>query len=336
MRTHRSTTLRRISALAGSLALATALAGCNNASGSDAGGDFPSKTIEFMVPAAAGGGWDTTARVMQKVMQDENLVDKSVEVFNVEGGGGATGLAQLQKDKGDPEALMMTGLVMIGALELADSEVSLDNTTPIATLTKEAEAFVVPADSKYQTIQDVVDDYLADPESVVFGGGSAGGADQLVAAELVSEAGGDAGEMKYVGYSGGGEAIAGILSGDVAVGISGVSEFVEQIEAGEMRLLAVSSADPVDVAGSPSPTLQDAGYDIDFANWRAVVAAPGLSDKQRDQVIAMVDKLHGTDAWQAALEENGWTDFYTTGDDAKSYIDEESTRVAELYDEIGL
>ena len=227
MRTHRSTTVRRISALVGSLALATALAGCNNASGSEAGGDFPSKTIEFMVPAAAGGGWDTTARVMQKVIQDEDLVDESVEVFNVEGGGGATGLAQLQKDEGDPEALMMTGLVMIGALEQADSQVSLDNTTPIATLTKEAEAFVVPADSKYQSIQDVVDDYLADPESVVFGGGSAGGA-------------------------------------------------------------------------------------------------------------AMVDEMPGTEAWKTALADNGWTDFYTTGDDAKSYIDEESERVAELYDEIGL
>jgi putative tricarboxylic transport membrane protein len=273
---------------------------------------------------------------MQKVIEDEDVVTEPVEVFNVEGSGGATGLSQLQKDEGDPHALMITGLVMVGALELADSPVSFDDTTPIATLTSETEAFVVPAKSKYQTIEDVVADVEKDPGSVTFGGGSAGGSDQLVAAELFKAAGVDAAKLKYIGYSGGGEAVAGILSGDVEVGVSGLSEFEGQIESGDMRLLAISTDEELEVAGETAPTLMDAGYDIDFANWRAIVAAPGLSEEQAASVADMVDQVHGTDAWAQVLEENGWSDFYKTGDEAVEYIEAETERVEALYEELGL
>lgn len=329
-------TFRRTVTLTTGLALAGALTACGQGgSGGDAA-DFPTDTVEIMVPAAAGGGWDSTGRAMQKVLEEENVVEESVEVFNVDGGGGATGLAQLQKDEGNPHSLMMTGLVMIGALEQASSPVSLEDTTPIAILTTEAEAFVVPTDSPFQTIEDVVEAYQADPASVTFGGGSAGGSDQLVAAELVKSVGGEAKELKYVGYSGGGEAIAGILSGDVAVGVSGVSEFEAQIEAGDMRLLAISTAETQDVAGKPAPTLTDAGYDVDFSNWRAIVAAPGLSDEDTDAVIGMIDELHETQAWKDALETNGWSDLYMTGDEAEQHFADETERVSELFAELGL
>ena len=329
--------IRRILAAATGLALAGSLAACGGGSGgADDAASYPSDTVQIMVPAAAGGGWDSTGRAMQKVIEDEDIVDTPVEVFNVEGGGGATGLAQLQKAEGDPHDLMMTGLVMIGALRQANSPVSLDDTTPIATVTAEAEAFVVPAKSKFKTIKDVVDAYQADPAAVTFGGGSAGGSDQLVVGQLLKSVGADVSKLKYVGYSGGGEATAGILSGDVAVGVSGVSEFEGQIESGDMRLLAISTAESQDVAGKPAPTLQEAGYDVDFSNWRAIVAAPGLSDEQTQAVTDMIDKMHGTQAWKDTLEQNGWADFYQTGDEAKQFITDETERVDALYKELGL
>lgn len=332
-------TTRALVATTASLVLAGGLAACSGGStGSSAsGGEFPSESIEYMVPSGAGGGWDTTARTMQEVMQSEDVVTENVNVFNVEGGGGATGLAQMQESTGDPHAWMMTGLVMHGALQLADSELSLsENSTPIATLTAEPEAFVVPADSPYKDIKDVVDAYVEDPASVTFGGGSAGGSDQMVVAELMKKAGGDAAAMKYVPYDGGGEAVAGILSGDVEVGVSGVSEFEQQVASGKMRLLAISTAESVDVAGEPAPTLKDAGYDIDFSNWRGLVAAPGLSDEDVEAVRATVDEVHGTDAWQQALEENGWLDFYKTGTEAEEFFRSEGERVAALYEDLGL
>ncbi|HYH29985.1 MAG TPA: tripartite tricarboxylate transporter substrate binding protein [Pseudonocardia sp.] len=338
MRARGASLLRRVAITSSGLVLAAGLAACGGAAGGGGGNaaEYPSDTVEIMVPAAAGGGWDSTGRAMQAVIESENLIQESVEVFNVEGGGGATGLAQLQDSEGDPHHLMMTGLVMIGALKAADSPVSLENTTPIATLTAEAEAFVVPAGSPFQTITDVVEAYQADPASVTFGGGSAGGSDQLVVATLLQEAGADVGAMKYVGYSGGGEATAGILAGDVEVGVSGYSEFEAQIEAGEMRLLAISTAETFEVNGKPATTLQDAGYDVDFANWRAVVAAPGLSEEQAAAVTAMIDEMHATEAWKQQLEKNNWTDFYKTGDEAVAFFQAEKKRVDEIYAELGL
>lgn len=337
MRARGASLLRRVAITSSGLVLAAGLAACGESTGGGGGSaEYPSDTVEIMVPAAAGGGWDSTGRAMQAVIESEQLIQESVEVYNVEGGGGATGLAQLQGSEGNPHHLMMTGLVMIGALKSADSPVSLDNTTPIATLTAESEAFVVPAASEFQTINDVVEAYQSDPASVTFGGGSAGGSDQLVVATLLQEAGADAGAMTYVGYSGGGEATAGILSGDVEVGVSGYSEFEAQIESGEMRLLAISTAETFDVNGTPAPTLQDAGYNVDFANWRAVVAAPGLSEEQAAAVTAMIDKMHGTEAWKAQLEKNNWTDFYKTGEEAAAFFEAEKKRVDGIYAELGL
>ena len=327
---------RRLAALSSLAALTLVTAGCSSSDGGSGSADFPSESIEFMVPSGAGGGWDTTARAMAGVMEGDDLVQESVKVFNVEGGGGATGLAQLQNSNGDPYAWMMTGLVMLGALEQADSGVTLEDSTPVAVMTSEAEAFVVPADSEYDSINDVVDAYLDEPSSVTFGGGSAGGSDQMVVAQLMVEAGADAGEMNYVPYDGGGEAIAGLLNGDVEVGVSGVSEFEEQIASGDLRLLAISTAETQEVAGEDAPTLADAGFDVDFSNWRGVVAAPDVSDDDQAAIGDLLDELHGTDEWADELEKNGWTDFYKTGDEAQQFFADEATRVSELYDELGL
>lgn len=321
-------------ACAGLLAAATA---CGPAATKDDSGDYPSESQEIVVPAAPGGGWDLTARAIQKVVEDAEISSESIDVVNRDGGGGATALADLTSDdEGDPYQLMIGGLVMIGALQQADSPLKITDATTIATLTSEAEAFVVPADSPFKSIKDVVDAYRKDPESVTFGGGSQGGSDQIVAAMLLQEAGLEAGDMKYIGYPGGGEATAGILSGDVEVGISGLSEFEGQIESGDMRLLALSTDDKVEVAGETAPTLTSEGYDIDFANWRAIFAPPGLSDDEVEAVSDWVDEIHESPEWKQELKAQGWTDDYRTGDEAVQYIEDQQTETAQLLKDLGL
>ncbi|MFS8099268.1 tripartite tricarboxylate transporter substrate binding protein [Lentzea alba] len=312
-----------------------ALSACGQFTDTAGGGGaaFPSRNLEIMAPAAAGGGWDLTARAMQSALRDDKLYDKAVEVTNVVGAGGATGLAQLlSKGKGDAHQWMVTGLVMIGATERAKNGSDLTQATPIATLTAEAEAIVVRSDSKYQNIKQLVDDFKANPASVKWGGGSAGGSDHLVVGVLAKAAGADVKKIQYVGYSGGGETKAGVLSGDVTAGVAGVSEFKANIDAGQMRLLAVTS--PKGANGAPS--LKEAGYDAELMNWRGLVAGPGLSDVDRAAVVALVDRLHSSPKWQETLTKQGWTDFYKKDTEARNFIANETMRISELVKELGL
>ncbi len=251
-----------------------------------------------MAPAAAGGGWDTTARAFQGASRAAKL-DDGIEVFNVEGAGGTLGLSQLvSKGSGDPYQLMMTGLVMLGAIETNGSDVPLTRTTPIATLITETEAIVVPAKSKYRTFKELVADFKADPGSIRWAGGSAGGTDQLLVGQLARVLGVDARKTKYVAHSGGGEANAAILSGSVDAGVSGLSEFTDQVEAGKMRLLAVSSPVDTEVDGRKPQTIKDQGVDLELTNWRALVAPPGISDERARADHRVGQEGLATPEWQ--------------------------------------
>ena len=220
-------------------------AGCGN-DVDDAGAEWPRRDLKIMAPADPGGGWDTTAREMAKVIEDEDLVGRNAEVYNVSGAGGTIGLAQLAaKRKGEANQMMVMGLVMLGAIETNQAPLDVGDTTPIAALTSEPEAIVVRAESDIRDLKDLVERMKADPSAVSFAGGSAGGTDQILLGLLAKAGGIDPSETKYIAYSGGGEANQAILSGSVTAGISGASEFEDQVEGGKMRVLAVSTAEPV-------------------------------------------------------------------------------------------
>ena len=211
---------------------------------------FTDTPIEIMAPAAPGGGWDTTAREMQRVLQEEGIAP-TVEVYNVEGAGGTVGIAQLVNDEaGNDHHLMMMGLVMIGAIATNASPVTLEQTTPISSLTAEFEVIVVPADSEYQTLDDLIAAFKADPTAISWGGGSAGGTDHILVGLIAQAAGVDPTQINYVPFSGGGEALAAILGGQVSAGVSGVGEWIDQIESGELRALAVSGVAAAEAGGA--------------------------------------------------------------------------------------
>lgn len=306
--------------------------------GGSVAGDFPSRNVEIMVPAAPGGGWDLTARQFQHVVQEKKLLgERALSVVNVTGAGGAVGISKLvTKNRKDPHTLMITGLVMVGALTLNQSEITVSDTTPIATLTAEQEVLVVKSDSPLKSLKDLVEMYKADPSKVSWGGGTIGGTDHITAGTLVKAAGADPSKVKYISYSGGGEATAAILSGDVTVGISGLSEFEEQITAGKMRVLATSGAEPVTLNGKQLPTMKSEGYDAVVQNWRAIVAPPDVPAADRQRLIDFVTKVNQSPEWAEIRKKNGWTDFFKTGDDATKFIAEETTRVQGLEKELGI
>jgi putative tricarboxylic transport membrane protein len=297
-------------------------------------GAQPPSSMRIMAPAAPGGGWDGTSRAMQAVLRDEGIVPQ-VEVFNVPGAGGTIGLAQLATaERGNSDLLMMMGLVMVGSILTNDAAVTLEQSTPIARLTGEYEVVVVPADSEFQTLGDLVDALVENPGSVSWAGGSAGGTDHILVGLIAKDVGADPRAINYIPFSGGGEALASLLGGQVSAGVSGYSEWAGQIEAGELRVLAISSEERVE--GIDAPTLMEQGVDVELANWRGVVAAPGISDEERAALVDVMDQMVASAGWQAALEQNNWTGLYMAGDEFESYLASEQERVEAVLREIGL
>ncbi len=337
--------MRRVRIWAVAAALAVAVGGCGNkadtsgsgASGGGGGGDWPGQDLRIMAPADPGGGWDSAARQMSEAISGAKVIDENVEVYNVPGAGGTIGLSQFtSKYKGKANELMVMGLVMVGAIETNDSPVDLDETTPLATLMSETEAIVVRDDSPIKNLDDLVAAIKKDPSGFSFGGGSAGGTDQILVGLLTKEAGVDPSKPKYVAYSGGGEAMQSFLSGSVDAGVTGLSEVTEQVEAGKLRILAVSSDGAPEVDGKKVPTIKEQGLDVEVLNWRGVVGPPEMKDADRDAAIAAIEKMHDSQEWQDILKKNGLTDFFKTGDDFESYLEGENDRVEGVLEEIGL
>lgn len=288
----------------------------------------------IIAPANPGGGWDQTARTMQDVLQKEGI-SNSVQVQNVPGAGGTIGLAQFaEQHKGDPNALIIGGYVMVGAVLTNNSPVSLADVTPIARLTGEYEAIVVPAASPHQTMADLVAALKADPGAVSWAGGSAGGTDHIAVGLIAQAAGVDPTKINYIAYSGGGEALAAILGNQVTAGVSSLGEFQSQIEAGTMRLLAVSA--PERIEGVDAPTLKEAGLDVDLQNWRMVAAAPGITDEQKAAITADIEKMAKSAGWQEQLATKGWSDTWLAGAEFEAQLAADTAATEQVLKSIGL
>ena len=289
---------------------------------------------KIMAPAAPGGGWDQTARSMQSALQDEKISD-NVQVTNVPGAGGTIGLAQfVNQASGDPTQLIVGGYVMVGAILTNGSPVTLDQVTPIARLTGEYEAIVVPAASEIKDMAGLVAKLKADPGSVSWGGGSAGGTDHITAGLIAKAAGVDPTKVNYIAFSGGGEALAAILGNQVTVGISGYSEFSEQIKAGALRIIGISS--DAKIEGIDAPTFKESGVDVAIQNWRMVAAAPGITDEQKAAIAADVDKLVKSAAWKKTLADKGWADTYLGGDEFTAQLKKDTEATSAILKDIGL
>ncbi|MCM0610786.1 MAG: tripartite tricarboxylate transporter substrate binding protein [Ideonella sp. WA131b] len=277
--------------------------------------------LKMMIPANPGGGWDTTGRALGKALQDSGVA-ASVSFENKGGAAGAIGLAQfVNASKGDPNALMVMGAVMLGGIITGKPPVSVTQATPIARLTSEYNVFVVPAASPFKTMKDVVEALKKDPASVKWGGGSRGSTEHIAAAMLARDIGVDASRINYVPFRGGGEAVAAILGNNVSVGGSGYSEFQQYIESGKMRAIAVTS--PTRLKGIDVPTMKEQGFNVEIGNWRGVYGAPGITPAQRDALVDRVVKATRSKSWAEAMEKNQWTPALLTGKPFEDFVERE-------------
>ncbi|MBN6035907.1 tripartite tricarboxylate transporter substrate binding protein [Amycolatopsis sp. 195334CR] len=301
--------------------------------GSDEAGD-QIRNFRVMVPNSPGGGYDITARTAVKAIEEAGL-NGTTEVFNLPGAGGTVGLGRLVNERGNGKLAMSMGLGVVGAVYTNRAPSSLQDTTPIAKLTEESDVVVVGKDSPYQNIGQLIEAWKANPGAVPVGGGSAPGGPDHLAPMLMAKAAGIAPPtVNYVPFDGGGELMASVLGGKVGFGVSGIGETRDQIEAGELRALAVTS--PNRVPGLDAPTLQESGVDVSFTNWRGIVAPPGISNGDKEKLVSLFTRLQDTQQWQDALRLNGWTNAFSAGDEYGAFLKAENDRVASVLKELGL
>lgn len=304
----------------------------DDTTGGTAGG--PIKGLRILVPNSPGSGYDTTARAAAKAMQDAKLTD-TVELFNSAGAGGTVGLQRLVNEKGKDDILMQMGLGVVGAVYTNKSKATLADTVPIAKLIEESEAIVVSKASPYTTLDQLVTAWKANPGKVPVGGASSpGGPDHLTPMLLAKAVGVTPKDVNYVAYDGGGELLTGVLGNKVAFAATGIGEVAEQAKAGDVRILAVTSANPVESVDAP--TLKSLGIALEFANWRGIVGPPGLSDAKKQEYVTLLTKMHDSPQWKETLTKQGWTDAFQAGDQFTTFVGEENTRVAGVLKELGL
>ena len=290
--------------------------------------------LRIVAPAAPGGGWDQTARAMQQVLQSSGLVG-TASVENIPGAAGTIGLARLiGSERGKGDVTMVSGLIMLGAITTHRSPVTLRDVTLIARLTAEYEVIVVPAASPYRTLGDLLDALRARPESIAWAGGSAGGTDQILAGLIADAVGVSPRRVNYVAFAGGGESIAAIMGGQVTAGISGLGEFAAQIEAGTVRILAVSSAERL--ADVEAPTLREQGVDVVLENWRSLVGPPGMTDGDRARLEGAVAAMVQSNAWRDMLRRYAWSDRFLSGAKFAQFVADEEARVAAILAKLGV
>lgn len=319
--------------MAVSLVLALAISGCGVTRGDD------SRDILMIIPNSPGGGYDLTGRDAVQVLEDDDITGGSITVDNIVGAGGAVAMTTLVGKVGDENTLMTVGLGVVGSTYSFGSQFGLSDATPIAQLMSEPEGILVPGDSPYQTLQDFLDAWKADPGGLAVGGGSSpGGPDHLFPMQLAQEAGIDPNDVNFVTYDGGGPLTSALLGNKIDAGFSGLPEFEGSIKDGDLRVLAVSGEEryPDGSLFADAPTLTEEGVDLVFLNWRGVLAPPELSDERTDELIGYFETMHDTPEWQKVVADNGWTDDFKTGDAFGTFIDEQDDRVSGTLKDLGL
>ncbi|WP_344336114.1 Bug family tripartite tricarboxylate transporter substrate binding protein [Brevibacterium salitolerans] len=292
-----------------------------------------SANLTLIAPASPGGGWDGFVREQQQALRQGGLVGNA-QVVNIPGAGGTIGLGRFTTMNGRSDTLLATGSAMTGGILINDSPVGYDDVRPIAKIAEDYDVVIVPADSPVETADDLIAEWKQDPKGTPWTGGSAGSLDHLVVAELALAGGIDPQDITFIPKSGGGEAIQALLNGTAKYASTGYNEVSDQIEAGRVKAIGITG--PERIEGTEIPTFTEQGLDVKLANWRGMLAAPGITDEEFEQQLALLEKMRQTPEWQDALERNAWADAWETGDELDAFIADDVEKTSTLLKELGL
>ncbi|ANU27574.1 Bug family tripartite tricarboxylate transporter substrate binding protein [Planococcus versutus] len=306
--------------------------------GSGESGAFePTSAIEIVAPAGAGGGWDTTAREVARVFGETGIVDEKMAVVNKEGGGGAIAWAYIHEKDDSPYNLFVSSPPIMFVPLNGQSEYGHEDFTPLSNMIADYGAFAVNADSEWEDLNDLFEDMKEDPENVtIIGASSPGSMDHIQFVRIAKAAGVDPTKIKYVSDQEGG-ALTALLNGSVDVYSTGVAETVEQVKAGNIKVLGITAEERLegDVL-SDFPTAMEQGIDESFVNWRGFFGPPNMEPAAVEYYEAKFEELSGSDEFAEVRKKYGWNEMYMNAAEYEKFLDEEKVAIKEVLDELGL
>jgi putative tricarboxylic transport membrane protein len=291
--------------------------------------------LHFIIPGGAGGGWDGTARGTGEALTESGLVG-SASYENMSGGGGGVAIAYLIENAESLDNTLMVNSTPIVIRSLTGVfPQSFRDLTLVAGTIGDYAALVVPADSPIEDMAGLLAAYSEQGMDFAIGGGSVpGGMDHLVAAMVMQAAGEDPTAVNYIPYDAGGEAMAGLLSGEIDALSTGFSEAIALADAGRgahpRRDRARARA-----RLRRAPTFVEQGIDTTFVNWRGFFAAPGTSDEKVAEYVSALEAMYETDAWEAVRSRNGWVNIWNPGDDFRTFLEAQEQEIGDLMRQLG-
>jgi len=297
----------------------------------------PVRNVEIVVGVGPGGGIDRTARFIQKLVQDQRLVEVPVTVSNKPGGGSTIAHAYISQKAGDAHFLEISATSILTNHITGKTAFSHKDFTPVAMLSDEYIGFLVHADSPLRTGRDLLNALKTDAESVPIGIATAAGNTNHIAAGLAAKAAGaDVKKLKVVVFGSGGESMTALLGGHVALVVTPSANSIPHLKSGKMRVLAIASPARLEGALAVVPTWKEQGEDIIVANWRPVIGPKGLTAQQVaywEEVFARVTR---SDEWKTEVARSGSVSHYMNGRELSAFFDQQYAQFRSVLGELGL
>ncbi|GAJ98502.1 tripartite tricarboxylate transporter substrate binding protein [Geomicrobium sp. JCM 19055] len=311
--------------------------GSEEAASSDQGEWSPTNNLEFVAPAGAGGGWDTTARMAAQAFEEADIVDVGIGVINREGGGGAVGWSYIANQAGDPHYLFAASPPLLLIPLNGQSEYSYEDFTPIANVIADFGAFAVRDDAPWQDLNELFEDMQDESSSITVVGESAPGSmDHVQFVNIAKAAGVDPGSITYVSAQDG-SAMTNLLNGSVDVYSTGVTETIEQVRAGEVRVLAVTAEERLEGdTVEDYPTAIEQGIDEVFVNWRGFFGPPDMTEAEVEYYVNAFTELNESEEWDAVRERYSWDEYFMVGEEYKQFLEEQNEEMRLLLEELDL
>jgi len=295
--------------------------------------DYPSRYIELTIPFAPGGGVDLFGRTVAQLLNDQKIVTRTIQVVNKPGAGGSVGMALMVQRKGDAYSLLGIAIHAVATPLTLGTPYSYKDMTPIAKVFSEYQMMVVRTESPIRSLKDVEAALHKDPGGLSIGGASLGNADHIAASLFAKAIGVDPTQLRYIPYSGG-ESNPAIMGGHVDVGMGGL-DLIPHVEAGRMRVLALTSPKRLGGRFQQLPTFTEQGYNVVNENWRGIFGPPEMPAAVVQYWKSALTKLVQSAAWKAELEKNQWVNTFET-DTFRASLDKDNETYSTLLKQLGL